>query len=1639
MTAMIRRSTGCTRALRLCAALAAAVLGAAAPVDLRAFTLNVVNDAGNPVMGWRFLVEEDTTNLTVPGALVSNSISVDIHKSYAPVVYKGNSLAGSTEVAVPAAKPYFVSVLPLEGYSLGGTAVAAGQSSVTVTVHANPLLTAQITIFVFNDNYPINNAPDVGTEAGLPGFSILIFDQLGQMSQDAFGRPLGTTYKKDGSGEFIIGPDGLPVVDMMGSGVILTDAQGNADIKFLAPGKYGIRAVPPSGQTWIQTATIEGTPGIDAWVKANEAPVFVEGFGTGFAHVFIGFVQPGTLPGLPPGGTGSITGTLRYNHFSRPPRNQGFFAGEPVASGWVGLNDPATSEGLYAAPCDPETGAFTIENVPPGTYQLVTWDEPLDALFGFNTVTVPPGAGGTGDPVALGNVLSFRWFGTLEGSIFYDANQNGFREPGEVGIPDMVVNLRFRDGSIYMTTVSEPPNGDYSMAEVFPFFKWLIAEVDFARYKATGMTSVVDYGGEVLPDNGWVWPSRDKLHPQPQAALNPNTGNNLSRTETGPVLLEAMMLFLNQINEIDWGKRDYLPGENGGITGIVYYSTTRAEDDPRYAVGDAWEPGIPRVQVNLYLDANGDGAIDDLNGDGIVTLADVDNHPFGWSEGGAKGPEDVDRNYPGQAPGAFDMGDAVQITTSDSWDDNMPAGSIYENIPIVHGNPVRNGFDGYGTWNQVRPGVFDGGYAFDELSTGTYIVEAATPPGYTLVKEEDKNVFFGDSWAPSKQGVGVKLAVPPVCVGDAHTVPEEMSLFPGLPAPFAGETRVLCNLKQIKVFDGLNAATDFHFFTEVPKAARVVGFVNNDLAAEFDTTSPVYGEKAAPAWLPISVKDWSGLEVTRIYMDEWGGYNSLLPSTYNVNVPIPTGVSPSMMTFLLNDPFLPNGSIDPYYDPNYSVTTWTLDFWPGKVTYLDTPVVPIAAFVTNPSGIVDAEPADGVPVVMSAIGSVGGVPQGGPYVSAAGVGDTVVLTSSGNTAVPNPDYDPHTPGSPPTIVRDFGFGAVPGTVTVGGLPLTVAPGGWTNATITATVPGGVSTGQLVVTRGDNALASEMAVTLHVGLDGGPGLRLVPSQYASIQDAVDAAAADDLILVAPGNYRENPIMYKKVRLQGSGQATVIFANPNPPERLAEWHAKMTQILSVIPPLPNTDPFKANNPSKETPGVMVIGNYPGFAFDAAAPLALVDGFTLIGSLAGGGIYVNNDAQSLAVSNNLIKGNQGNNAGGVTLGTPGIASNNANVVVRFNRIAKNGGVQGAGGIGLYTGSDNYVVRDNVIVANFSRYSGGGVAHIGVSTPGLIAHNRILFNEVFYGALLAAAGDGGGIYVSGEPVPAALSDGAGNVTIDANLIQGNLAGAGNGGGIRAYQVNGNDLAGLPATWYALNIYNNMIVNNVAGYIAGGIALQDCARVNIVNTTIADNDSTATSANAFMAGDLLHSVPQGAGIVSNAHSALFAAASGQAYSDPALLDSIVRHNRSFSWDGTLNGNQGGLVPPAASPVYRDLLVTGITPAPLMNPLNCVLTDTTGYSPTNSSADPLFVLGYLNTLYTAAVADEGGNAISVRFTPVKESAGNYHIQAASGARDLGGVAHPSAAYPETDLDYDGQVRPNPDTSVPDAGADEYYP
>jgi len=507
----------------------------------------------------------------------------------------------------------------------------------------------------------------------------------------------------------------------------------------------------------------------------------------------------------------------------------------------------------------------------------------------------------------------------------------------------------------------------------------------------------------------------------------------------------------------------------------------------------------------------------------------------------------------------------------------------------------------------------------------------------------------------------------------------------------------------------------------------------------------------------------------------------------------------------------------------------------------------------------------------------------------------------------------------------------------------------------------MTTGQVTVTRGDNGNRSLYGVTLTVGGDA-PTV-IVPGM--SIQSAIDAAAEGELIIVRPGTYTESLIMWKNVRLQGSSAfSTRINAAPSIPENLQLWQAKLDSLIaggfvSLVPG--EITAVHLENAA----GVTVIAADGVFKSN---PRGRIDGLTISAATAGGGITVNGYAHFLEISNNRIINNAGTYAGGIRVGTPTLldatcvdgnlnptycSSRNDNISIHNNQIALNGsvgGVSGGGGIGLFTGSDSYQVTNNLICGNFNGNKGGGITHLGLSDGGLIADNSIIFNESSFGTQIG--GQGAASILRAKP-PAAgftggLTPGSGSVTIDGNLLQGNLAGSGNGGGILASFVNGQDVFAAAlndANWFALNIFNNIIVNNMAALAGGGIFLEDVAKATIVNNTVSGNDSTATGATALQGGATAASTPQGAGGISgSAHSAGLLGIAGftQVFSDPVLENNIVWHNRSFYWDPAINGGLGGLVANATTP-YWDLSVYGVelvTPL-FLNPANSILSSLT--------------------------------------------------------------------------------------------------
>jgi len=336
-----------------------------------------------------------------------------------PLVGKGcvgnaawQTAAACTDVAptIYPTKNYYVSVAPRSGASIGGATYVPGVGAI-IYVNEYPIPTAQISVWIFEDNNPINNAPDVPQEdaalngGDMSGFSIILEDagghygaSAGTQTTDVFGNLLGTTYQVGVNGNPVLDVDGSPIVT--GYQPLVTGPDGHITIKNLAPGKYGISAVPPNNQGWVQTTTIVGTKVIDAWFKPNEPPFVVE-FGPALVHVFIGFVkEQNNIPATVPPSTTTVTGTVVNQHVSRPP-DVAFYNGNCFGhtTPWIGLNDMAVGlgTGIYAKPTDGNCN-FSIPNVPDGTYQLVIWDSNLDLIINFQILTV---SGGTCNRLAI--------------------------------------------------------------------------------------------------------------------------------------------------------------------------------------------------------------------------------------------------------------------------------------------------------------------------------------------------------------------------------------------------------------------------------------------------------------------------------------------------------------------------------------------------------------------------------------------------------------------------------------------------------------------------------------------------------------------------------------------------------------------------------------------------------------------------------------------------------------------------------------------------------------------------------------------------------------------------------------------------------------------------------------------------------------------------------------------------------------------------------------------------------------------------------------------------------------------------------------------------------------------------------------
>lgn len=1079
-------------------------------------------------------------------------------------------------------------------------------------------------------------------------------------------------------------------------GKTLSPLAGQVVVRNLPPGFYGVEAHPGAdriarGEEWLQTNTLDGGFAHDAFLKASEPSYFQEYGPAGF-HVAIGFANPAIINNRKPGVcanrtdcTHTVTGKVTLAHMSRTPDERLYSTSTSDAYAftqtYVSLGSPDGADFAFARTAD--DGTFTFTNMPGGDWRITVFDQWTDLILDGYTTPVRVDA----PVVNMGDVAIHQWRQNLYTRTFFDQNGDGISEDSEPGLSLVPTNIRYRDGS-YSNFNSTDLNGFAGFNEVFPIFNWYVVETDSTRYKNTGTHVVYDAGGPVdgspacgkpgipacgdstigkflartkednsLPadlrvpgsvycDNADCLGFSIANGPGSSASSNLSTG----RIDAPWVQSYGWQGFLGQAAFLEFGKKPFAKGENGGIRGHVVYASTRPFDDPALLLQLSWEPLVPNVTVNLYEEGTAP--------DGSTSLKLVDTtQTSSWDEWaqGLRSDGKPNMNCPGQSTSdpfyftLFDQPELLNLGTA------LPYHSQYKC------------YDGMHNWNQLQPAPYNGMYQFPSVTarnpqtgkpTGTnctvctadsaaaptdwdygqpmlppgkYVVEMIVPPGYELVKEEDKNILMGDAYeAPVTQqfaGFGNIFIMPdqaavnasynannPLmpttdegaqprhegdtgsvevfwpCVGTKRIVPDYMSLFPGSGqnAPFAGATRPLCDRKEVTLEDQMSVLAKFYVFTSTHVAGHYTGIITDDFTSEFDPFSPAFGEKFEPPYLPVSVKDWAGNEVSRVYADQWGIFNGLTYSSWGVNPPDPSGYVPQMFVMCMNDRGT-DVTPDPLYQDSYSQFCYEWPMMPGETGYLDTPVIPNTAFAEGYNHP-DCDYPDGTPAIASVTSS----DIAGPWVSDSGTGHTLTIAAMGNQAVNNYGYSGPAASTAPfnqkTIMRHYGFGNTRGSVSVGGVKLTAAQIlSWDDTQIRVTVPAGVpqcsmqqqeqyvpdgtSTarcGELVIT---TAAGKESIDTVTVTVGGKTPTLLTAGQ--TIQSAIDAAAPGDMIIVPPGTYKELLLMWKPVRLQGVGAvSTVINGDTQPAGVIDPWRHQVSCLFGLAL---NGQPYTGNGPN------------------------------------------------------------------------------------------------------------------------------------------------------------------------------------------------------------------------------------------------------------------------------------------------------------------------------------------------------------------------------------------------------------------------------------------------------------------------------
>jgi len=1591
---------------------------------------------------------------------------------------------------------------------------------VIVQMNPTPLPLTTLRIQVFNDNVPVDSTYEVDAEQGLAGFTAHLSDVFGTVGTDYYTNPLCTKYMHDVAGVLspdAVSPNapiafdanGKAVVDPASTGRCVSDATGEIVIPNMGPNRFAAAVTPPvpaAGQTyqWVQTTTLEGGHDFDIWsqegatgfdTEQTKGAELVPSVQFGFVktqamsiptnNVPTGEIKGVVVAGLPYiGGQGGAAGPPE-------PGLAGAKIEGPIKAPWVALSDLGAGDAQVYLGRGAADGSFDIKNVPDGTYQLSLWDDNQDYILW--SVNVEVTAGGLTD---VGPEMLVGWFTHIHGSVFVDANGNGKRDTGEQAVPGFALTVRERDNTLMdqaSNTATTDDSGNYDITETYPMGKWLVLEAFNTRYETTGITyraaneptattklgSLVDLS--FLPIIG--------LGAQIDWGVKPYAAG----TNGGIVGTVSYDTTRNELDPSQAASESYQPGIPD--VPVSLYGSVPCDATTPADIANQCRVGKKIVPLSITDPS-----------DPTATVTNPDPNRGALVKGDKIGDSYTSETWQPPRGCTARQYNGTPLTDQQA----LPEFGAAANRMCVEAPMMGIAVGPSDTTDPASAGqTVNGNYGFGDLAAGDYIVSVDTgtnPVGggamYKATAEEDVNVFDGDTYLPQQNyppatpqdaADAAMATVAPIphqppsqqaniispCAGALHTVTVTHQPFlAGGGSPFEGMDKPSCTEKLVTVRNGQATAPNFNLFTDVPLPTHFWGLTLNDLGVTLDKRSVNYGEAQGIPNVPVGLYDSFGRLSYTAHTDFNGLYEALVPSTDTFNCPVPAGPCPNMYRFVGNDPGQP-GAENPDYNPRFRTISTNFQAWPGLFTVTDEAPTQVAATVLAPDTTI-ANPA------MCDLGAAS--PQvlsvNRPYVRNS---DSQALRT--------------------VTVRGIGFGSA-GTLKLNGVNSATVPGSWTDTQVSFIVPGSFDPGSyaLSITRTDTGLSTYNALTIQVlnnasaNNDGrtagrprlaevGPG-----KQFASIQAALESAVPTAakpfwLVVVWPnaqttdnplGEYTENVIVHHQVRIQGVGPggfqgSTYVPGSIIDGSAFNPDNASGTSWLTLLGGL-----TYSGNPAVPDAAVVTVLDDPARAalVPATYPTS-IDGFNITGGTQsnfavnvnaitggvstpygatgalitqGGGIYVHNNVKGLRLTDNVIRGNGGSYGGGVRVGTPYVGNNhNDNLVLAHNQIRDNGGTNLAGGIGLFTGSNNYLVDSNAICGNHSAEYGGAVSAFGYNASGgKITNNKIWFN--------ASYDEGGGVMVAGElPAdPTQLSEGTGPVTIDANVIQANLAND-DGGGVRLLQTSGSHVS--RANPETIAITNNTIANNVSAHEGGGLALDDATFVNLVNNTVARNITTATAVTS-------DGTAAPAGLSTGANSdplqarlrdtTLFpgsATLGNTLFSKPTIMNDVFWDNRAGSINGV--GGVSGITAADANP--WDMGAADLSG--LLSPINSVIQTadgTDGGSATTLSNDPLFVAPYDVAVNILPLRTYPGfrQAVIVALIVPPSLMGNYHLLNATSpayGRGTGSVRVRWGGTPQTNAwiytvaapnrDIDGNNRPsgNGANRRYDAGSDQFQP